>query len=359
MPIVRLFSVAFLGGLLFGATYAQAEFTRAARNPSLPDSPRPSQQPAQAPSEGFGEARQLLLQGKYDEALAELHDIEEKHPAMKGLAHELGAAYYKKSDFVNAIVYLKKAREENSDDAEAVQLLGLSYYLAGRPAEAIPELEKVQTWFPSANVDAAYILGICYIQTKDYANARRAFAKMFDVPAESAASYLFTARMLLRQDYAPVAEEYAHKAVALDPKLPLAHQLLGELYLFHSQIDESIAEFRKELEINPGNATAYYKLADSYSRVQKYDEAERLLQRSIWLDATSTGPYILLGKVLEKKGETELAVRALQRALAMDPNNPMPHHLLGQAYRNLGKNADADRELQVAGQLEQGQNSKP
>jgi hypothetical protein len=25
----------------------------------------------------------------------------------------------------------------------------------------------------------------------------------------------------------------------------------------------------------------------------------------------------------------------------------------------LGKNADADRELQVAGQLEQGQNSKP
>jgi Flp pilus assembly protein TadD len=93
--------------------------------------------------------------------------------------------------------------------------------------------------------------------------------------------------------------------------------------------------------------------------VQKYDEAERLLQRSIWLDPTSTGPYILLGKVLEKKGETELAVRALQRALSMDPNNPVPHHLLGLAYRDLGKNDEADRELKVAGQLEQGQNSKP
>jgi tetratricopeptide (TPR) repeat protein len=359
MAIVRLFLLALLSELLIGATYARPDFALAAQSPSLPDSPSPSQQPSQAPPADFSEARHLLLQGKYDEALAELHDMEGKHPAMKGLAHELGAAYYKKSDFVNAIVYLKKAREEDPDDAEAVQLLGLSYYLAGRPTEAIPELEKVQTWYPSANVDAAYILGICYIQTKDYPNARKAFAKMFDVPAESAASYLFTARMLLRQDYAPVAEEYAHKAVALDPKLPLAHQLLGELYLFHSQIDEAIAEFRKELEINPGNAAAYYKLADGYSRVQKFDEAERLLQRSIWLDATSTGPYILLGKVLEKKGETELAVRALQRALAMDPNNPMPHHLLGQAYRALGKNADADRELQIAGQLEQGQNSKP
>jgi len=359
MSIARLFSIAFLGGSLFGAICARTESTRAAQYPSLPAPPHPSQQASQAASADFSEARHLLLQGKYDEALSLLHGMEAKNPAMKGLAHELGAAYYKKSDFVNAIVYLKKAREGNSDDAEAVQLLGLSYYLAGRPAEAIPELEKVQTWFASANVDAAYILGICYIQTKDYPNARKAFAKMFDVPAESAASYLFTARMLLRQDYGPVAEEYAHKAVALDPKLPLAHQLLGELYLYHSQIDEAIAEFRKELEINPGNATAYYKLADGYSRVQKYDEAERLLQRSIWLDATSTGPYILLGKVLEKKGETELAVRALQRALAMDPNNPMPHHLLGQAYRDLGKNEEADRELQVAGKLEQGQNSKP
>ena len=355
MPKVSRVCALLLLSLILGGTLFWPVSTQPQQNSSAPGPPRPSQ----TPEANFDEAHHLLQQGKYDEAISALLDLEAKQPGMKGLAHELGAAYYKKSDFLNAIVYLKKAREENSDDAEAMQLLGLSYYLAGRPVEAIPALEKVQGWYPSANVDAAYILGICYIQTKDYPNARKAFAKMFDVPTESAASYLFTARMLLRQDFAPVAEEYAHKAVALDPKLPLAHQLLGELYLYHSQIDDAIAEFRKELEINPGNPVAYYKLADSYSRVQKYDEAERLLQRSIWLDATSTGPYILLGKVLEKKGETELAVRALQRALAMDPNNPMPHHLLGQAYRALGKNADADRELQVAGQLEQGQNSKP
>ena len=307
----------------------------------------------------FDEARQLLQQGKYDDAITALHQLESTHPGMKGISHELGAAYYKKSDYMDAIAWLKKALGENSGDSEAEQLLGLSYYLAGRPAEAIPELEKVQTWYPSANVDASYILGICYIQTKDYPNARKAFAKMFDVSADSAASYLFTARMLLRQDFGPVAEEYAHKAVRLDPKLPLAHELLGELYLYHSQIDQAIAEFQKELEINPGYAAAYYKLADGYSRLQKFDEAERLLQRSIWLDPTSTGPYILLGKVLEKKGETQLAVRALQRALTMDPNNPIPHHLLGEAYRDLGMKDDADRELKLAGQLEDRQNSKP
>ncbi len=316
---------------------------------------------SQSPTPGteFDEARRLSQQGKYNEAITALHQLESSNPGLKGLSHELGAVYYKMGDFASAISFLKKALRDSPADSEAEQLLGLSYYLSQRPAEAIPELEKVQTWYASANVDASYILGICYIQTKDYPNARKAFAKMFDVPAESAASYLFTARMLLRQDFGPVAEEYAHKAVALDPKLPMAHQLLGELYLYHSQIEDAIAEFRKELEINPGSAVAYYKLADGYSRIQKYDDAERLLQRSIWLDATSTGPYILLGKVLQKKGETELAVRALQRALAMDPNNPIPHHLLGQAYRDLGKNEDAERELKLAGQLEQSQNARP
>jgi tetratricopeptide (TPR) repeat protein len=351
---ILLFSVIFVSAAI-GST------VQAARRSSAEQTAKPAlplEDASKAPRDAFEQPRHLLQQGKYDEALAVLHDLESKQLATKGLAHELGLAYYKKADYLNAITYLKKAREENPDDGEAVQLIGLSFYLAGRPADAIAPLEKVQTWFPSANVDASYILGICYIQIKDYPHARGAFAKMFGVSADSAASYLFTARMLLRQDFGPVAEEYAQRAVSLDPKLPLAHFLLGEIDLYHSKIPEAADEFQKELQLNPGYAPAYYKLADAYSRIQKFDEAEKLLQRSIWLDATSTGPYILLGKVLAKKGETELAVRTLQRALAMDPNNPVPHHLLGQAYRDLGKSEDAERELKLAAQLEERQTSK-
>ena len=307
----------------------------------------------------FAEARKLIQQGRYDEGLVRLEDLEVKQPALKGLSHELGIGYYKKGDYLKAVEYFKKAQQENPNDNEAVQLTGLSYYLAGRPADAIPLIEKVQGWYPSANVDASYVLGICYIQTKDYPGARGAFAKMYGVPPDSAASYLFTARMLLRQDFEPPAEEYAHEAAKIDPKLPLVHYLLGELYLFQSKIPESIAEFQKELEINPGYASAYYKLADADSRIEKYEDAEKLLQRSIWLDPTSSGPYILLGKVLEKKGETQLAVRALQHAISMDPNNAMPHHLLGQAYRDMGRADDADRELKLAEQLQERQSAKP
>jgi tetratricopeptide (TPR) repeat protein len=232
-----------------------------------------------------------------------------------------------------------------------VQLLGMAYFAGGHPADAIPLLEKVQGWVSRANTDGYYILGTCYIQTKNYDGARKSFGKMFDVPGDSAAAYLFTARMLLRQEFDPVAEEYAQKAAALDPKLPLAHYLLGELYLYKSRLPEAIAEFEKELQINPAHAATYYKLGDAYSRDQKYDDAQRMLQRSIRLDATSSVPFILMGKVLQKKGDYDLAVLSLKHAAVMEPNNPTVHYLLGQTYRDMGRKEEAATELNRAHEL--------
>jgi tetratricopeptide (TPR) repeat protein len=325
---------------------------------SSPSSAPPAQDAAKpaVPSSDLASALRLAQQGKYDEALASLQAAASQTPKPTGLSHAMGVVYYKKGDYLKAAEYFKQALAEDPTDKEATELLGLSYYRAGRPSEAIPYLEKVQTWYPQANVDACYVLGISYIQAKDYPNARKWFANMFNVPPDSAPAYLFTARMLFRQEFNPIAEEYAQKAIASDPKLPLAHQLLGEIHMFLSRIPEAIKDFEQELAINPGYPAAYYKLADAYSRIQKYEDAERLLQRSIWLDPTSTGPYILLGKVLQKKGEPVLAVGFLQHAAEMDPNNPTTHQILGQAYRDIGKSDDAARELKIAEQLRNKQN---
>ncbi len=109
---------------------------------TVPGSPSPNQS---APD--FTDARRLMQQGKYDQAIAQLQELSAKDPGLKGLPHELGTAYYKKGDYMKAVESLKAALEQNPHDNEAVQLLGLSYYLSGRPAEAIPQLEKVQTWY--------------------------------------------------------------------------------------------------------------------------------------------------------------------------------------------------------------------
>jgi len=341
----------FLGFLLLLPLLGQAG------SPGPPAAPKaPAQAPTEtataSPAATFAQAQGLVDRGKFDEGIGLLRQLQARDPETKGLNREFGVAYYKHSDFMSAAEYLQKELQQDAGDSEATQLLGLSYYFSGKPAQAVPLLEKVNSWYPSANVDASYVLGICYIQLRNYDRARKAFAAMYGVKPDSAPAYLFAARMLLREEFDPIAEHYAKQAIAIDPKLPLAHYFLGEVYLYKSRIPESIEQFQQELALNPAHAPTYYKLADAYTRVMKWDDAERLLQRSIWLDSTASGPYILMGKVLLNKGEPNLAVRTLKHALQMDPNNYITHHLLGESYRALGEAQQASDELKLAGQLE-------
>jgi len=80
-----------------------------------------------------------------------LESIAAAEPARRGVLRQIGIANYRKGDFLNAAANFKKALDEDPGDNEAVQLIGACVLpLAGRPAEAIAPLEKVQTWFPSA-----------------------------------------------------------------------------------------------------------------------------------------------------------------------------------------------------------------
>jgi Flp pilus assembly protein TadD len=47
-------------------------------------------------------ARQLIDEGKLDEAISELSELQKQMPEANGVEHELGTAYYKKGDFAQA-----------------------------------------------------------------------------------------------------------------------------------------------------------------------------------------------------------------------------------------------------------------
>jgi tetratricopeptide (TPR) repeat protein len=320
--------------------------------------PSSSSKPSAAPAgtlSSVADAQAKLDSGQIDEALGELKSVQSHDPNAPGLSRALGVAAFRKGEFAVVVAELKKVVDANPQDPEAVQLLGLSYYYLGRTQEAIPLLERVHGWFPNANVDAAYVLGISYLRVSDYEKARHAFAEMYDVPAESAASHLILARMLLREGYDPIAEQELQKALQLDPKLPGVHLFLGELYTYRSETDKAIAELKAELAIDPVNAEALYKLADAYAHAEKWEDSQRYLQRSIWIDSTATGPYVLMAKVLLKKNEPVLSARAAQKAIAMDPSNYYAHFLLGQAFLKLGKQPEAEAEMKRSQELQSAQ----
>ena len=63
----------------------------------------------------FEAARKLLEEGKYDEALSQLQALAAQNPKLPGLSHQLGAAYYKKGDFLESYRLLETGDRGKSE----------------------------------------------------------------------------------------------------------------------------------------------------------------------------------------------------------------------------------------------------
>ena len=228
--------------------------------------------------------------------------------------------------------------------------LGQSYFLASRNAEAIVWLEKaIAGGIRTPEVE--YMLGSASVQNRDPDKARRAFAAMFNLDPESASAHLITAQMMIRQEFEEFAYTELERSIALNPRLPEAHYLLGIISTFRNDIDRAIRELETEIALNPNFAMAYYKLGDAYSRREQWDLAIPALQKSAWLNPAYSGPYILLGKGYLQREEYKNAEGVLRRAIQMDPKNYSAHYLLGRVLIKLGRTEEGKKMLEESQHL--------
>ena len=298
------------------------------------------------------DARALIDRGRAGEAALKLRGLGQLDDAR--VRHLLGVALYHDDDYAAAIDTLNGLAGQFADGTaerrEIEQVLGLSLYLAGRFPEALPYLERTQAW-AADNLELHYVLGMAYIQTQRPEAARRAFARTFGVPPDSAGAHVVTAQMMVRLEMEALAEAELKQALALDARIPHANYLLGQQAIFRGRLDEGIALTKRELEINPGNAMAFYQLGDAYLRQNRWDESIAALQQSLWINPYYSGPYILLGRAYLKKDRPATAEGMLRRAIEYDPNNRVAHYLLGQLLQQLGRLEEAKRELEIAEKL--------
>jgi tetratricopeptide (TPR) repeat protein len=307
--------------------------------------------PAIAPEDSLSKAQAALEHDRPDEALTILQPLAAVQPPPKGVQHELGLVYYRTGKLVEAQHAFDQAIAQDATDKESVQMEGLVLYRLGRPAAALPYLERVRQWMPGANADATYVLGLCYLDARRYDDARAAFAAQFGESPDSAGAYLLLGTMLRHANLPELAAVQAQKALDLSPNLPLAHFMLGEVALFKSNIDQAIGQFEAERRINPDYAPLYDRLGDAYLHVDKLEEAQQALMKAIALDTSMTGAFIKMGKLLLRRQDLQTAIMYLKHAEKMDPGDFTVHTLLSQAYHHIGLDDDAKRETGLASKI--------
>lgn len=307
----------------------------------------------------FEDAQQLAAKGRLDQAMNVLDQLAAQTPVPAGVERLRGMILYQREQLQPAADAFAKAVEQDAGDRESEEMEGVSLYRLGRPQQALPLLEQARSAVGAANVDPEYVLGLCYTDVARYDDARHAFATQYGFAGDSPEAYLLAGRLFLRREFRDEATVQATKALELNPKLPLAHELLAEADLARGDTEGAIHELQQEQAISPLEAMVYDRLGDAYLRSGQYANAQIALNRALLLEPGATAPYLMLGQTFLKLNRPIEALHYLVHAEQMDPSNYITHNLLGQAYKATGQMAEANREFKMVVEIQHRDDPKP
>jgi serine/threonine protein kinase/Flp pilus assembly protein TadD len=141
------------------------------------------------------------------------------------------------------------------------------------------------------------------------------------------------------------AEQFAQRALAIDPRLAETHLALGTVNADKYDYASAAREFRTATDLDPNNAYAW----DLLSWVLAYEQppeavaAEKAARESMRLEPfLYPKNYYHLGRALILQQRYPEAIAAFQHAQELDPTDSFPQMGLGQAYLAQG---DYDKAL--------------
>jgi adenylate cyclase len=219
------------------------------------------------------------------------------------------------------------------------ELLEVEERRASRTANlAAYDLVQRGNWYhnkftPADAVEAQRLYAAAIETDRDYASA---YASM-------AYSKYWSAQMRWAQDYEgtlKVAQEFARKAIELDPKDARAHMYLGQVSLWLRQHDDAVRETRRAVEINPSLAQAYSVLGYALNCIGEFEEALTTVTHSLRLrpnDRTLARCIPALSVAHYQLGAYGPAEEIARRAVSMNSIYWMGHQMLAASLGQLGR----------------------
>jgi serine/threonine-protein kinase len=169
------------------------------------------------------------------------------------------------------------------------------------------------------------------------------------------ADYYWSTLDLPPREGMPKAKENALKALELDPNLAQAHAELAAIH-FYGDWDWAGAEkeFRRALELNPGDADSHRYYSFFLAAVGRANEALAESAKAQELDPFSISAQVNAGFVLYFAREFDKAIDQCRKALDVDPNSVGAYDCLGSSYLAEGKYEEAIAASEKASNLSNG-----
>ena len=277
-------------------------------------------------------------QGRLDESVAAFRKALHLKPGLRGANLFLGISEFRLNHLDAAAAAVTTETVSFSKDASALMWLGVIRLAQDRPEDAAEALDKAARLKPD-DQSILYHRGRAHLLV-----SKNSYAEMFKLDSNSWLVHRVMAQANAEAErHVDAIAEY-ESAIKLAPMQPGLHEELGTEYRAVNKIPEAEAAFVAELQIDPHNILATYKLGAI--EVEKGDGAKgkELIQTAQKQKPNLNHLDYNLGRAEMLLNQDEAAALHFERAVKTD-NDPevvqQAWFQLGTAYRRLHRMEEA------------------
>jgi len=281
-------------------------------------------------------------QGHHEEAIASFQKALLLNPKLRGANLFLGIAEYRLNHLDEALPILRKETMAYPKDANAWMWLGVVELGLEHAEEAVDALDKAAKLAPN-NADILYHRGQAHLLV-----SRNSYERMFKEDPKSWRVHQVLGQVASEgEHYTDAIYEYL-EAIKLAPTQPGLHEELGSVYRNANKMDEAEAAFQRELEVDPHNVLARYKLGVLVMEKGDGPRAKKLIEAALQEKPGLLHADYNLGRVEKLLGNDAAAVAHLEKATTTDSDPDIVQqawYQLGLLYRRLHRPDDAQKAL--------------
>jgi tetratricopeptide (TPR) repeat protein len=280
-------------------------------------------------------------------ALTHLKKASRMMPQVAGIRLNIGIAFYRQNEFLEAIPPFESVVRDQPDAAQPRYLLGLCYFFVNRWADAAATLEPLWTQ-ESGHFPYLYVLSNAAHRAGRKELDERATSQLIKIGDGSPQYHLFVGKYHLNLDHYDAALAEFQSAAETDPKLPFVHFNLGLTYLKKQDYARAREEFLKDSAVEPDLALNYDELGNVYWLMQDDKNAEKSYREALRRDARVVNSHLGLAKIYQRQEKYAPALVEIDAAAKIDPARPDIHYMRGQLLLRVGRKEEAKKELEIA-----------
>ena len=318
----------------------------------------------------FRAGQAAIKEGDFHRAVEEFKKVLSLDPSLAEAEVNLGLAYQSLLDYDAAARHLAHALRERPNLPGPNVIAGMDYIKLGSPEKALPYIKHALELDPSSQ-DAHEAMALYCLTQENLEGAAEQYRKVADLNSDKP-----EALFKVGHEYLDLAARLAFRGAHLYPDSPWGHRFLGDMLSERDRWEDAGHEYQKALALDPRQPGLHTLLGESYLHIAKPGDAEAEFHQELQIDARYAQAWLGLANIQLAKAQAPDALASVDAvwknspeflkahsdflpaefsketaeaciaSLLDRPEGPAKHFLLAALYAATGENALADRETQ-------------